>query len=346
MSEIRVALAAMGLPRRRPPRPADSPKRFPDGAQYRIEIPSTEGPGCLRAVLDEAARLDVRVHRVSQGSGVFILTDDELDEMAAAARRARRGQRCSRARTPAGRLGHGAGAGRGGARRAPRAARTRSSPASTTSCGPPTHGFRSVLIADIGVLAVFGDAARRRAAGRHAGEGVGRCCRSRTRPPRGCSRARRNTLNLPTDLTLPQIAAIRAAVDVPIDFYVEAPDNLGGFVRHHEIPELDPRRARRSTSSSAAQRARHLSVRRAPEATAIALSRERVRRARPGAGAARAQRRVVHHLGAGRRRPGAARRAIGERRRARRRTASARRAPIRRPARAPAGHRPSAPARR
>src|SRR5467141_1607590 len=59
-----------------------SAKRFPDGAQYRIEIPSTEGPRCLAAVLDEAARLEVTVHRVSQGSGVFMLTDEELDETA------------------------------------------------------------------------------------------------------------------------------------------------------------------------------------------------------------------------------------------------------------------------
>src|SRR5438132_13657369 len=46
------------------------------------------------------------------------------------------------------------------------------------------------------------------------------------------------TLNVPTDLTLPQLAASRAAVDVPLDEYVESPDNLGGFLRHHEIPEL------------------------------------------------------------------------------------------------------------
>jgi hypothetical protein len=25
---------------------------------------------------------------------------------------------------------------------------------------------------------------------------------------------------------------------VPLDVYVEAPDNVGGFIRHHEIPEL------------------------------------------------------------------------------------------------------------
>src|SRR5207237_8609699 len=47
-----------------------------------------------------------------------------------------------------------------------------------------------------------------------------------------------STINLPTDLTLGQIAAIRTAVDVPLDIYVECPDNIGGFVRYHEIAEI------------------------------------------------------------------------------------------------------------
>src|SRR3954471_17934187 len=66
----------------------ESAKRFADGARYRVEIPSCEGPRCLEAVLETSARLDVRIHRVSQGSGVFMLTDAELAEMAAMAREA------------------------------------------------------------------------------------------------------------------------------------------------------------------------------------------------------------------------------------------------------------------
>jgi hypothetical protein len=91
-----------------------------------------------------------------------------------------------------------------------------------------------------------------------------------------------NTLNLPTDLTLPQVAAIRAAVDIPLDVYVEAPDSLGGFVRLHEIPEI---------IRVAAPVYVKFGLRNAPDLypsgshllpTAVALSRERVRRARLG----------------------------------------------------------------
>jgi hypothetical protein len=91
-----------------------------------------------------------------------------------------------------------------------------------------------------------------------------------------------NTFNLPTDLTLPQIAAIRQAVDIPLDIYVEAPDDVGGFVRLYEIPEIV-----RIASPVYIK----FGLRNAPniypsglhiEASAIALTRERVRRARIG----------------------------------------------------------------
>ncbi len=81
-------------------------------------------------------------------------------------------------------------------------------------------------------------------------------------------------------MTAPQLAAIRAAIDAPIDLYIEAPDNIGGFIRHYEAPEL---------IRVGAPLYIKLGLRNAPdiypsgthiEATAIALSRERVRRAR------------------------------------------------------------------
>lgn len=64
------------------PDPADaSPHAFPDGGTWRTEVPSCEGPEALAAVLEEAASLEVPVHRISQGSGVWMLTDAEITEM-------------------------------------------------------------------------------------------------------------------------------------------------------------------------------------------------------------------------------------------------------------------------
>jgi hypothetical protein len=86
------------------------------------------------------------------------------------------------------------------------------------------------------------------------------------------------------DLTLPQIAAIRQAVDIPIDYYIESPDDFGGAVRHYEIPEI---------VRVAAPVYLKFGLRNHPplypaglhlEATVIALCRERVRRAAIGLG--------------------------------------------------------------
>jgi hypothetical protein len=142
---------------------------------------------------------------------------------------------------------------------------------------------RSVLLADIGALFAF---SRLRAAGVLPAEMQAKV--SVMLPAANAATAKvlaelgASTLNLPPDLSLAQIAAIRAAVDLPIDFYVEAPDTLGGFVRLHEIPEL---------IRVAAPVYVKFGLRNAPdvypsgthiESTTIALSRERVRRARLG----------------------------------------------------------------
>ena len=52
MAEARRYLAGLGLPDRDLGELPTSAKRFRDGAQYRVEIPSVEGPEPFRAVVD------------------------------------------------------------------------------------------------------------------------------------------------------------------------------------------------------------------------------------------------------------------------------------------------------
>jgi hypothetical protein len=47
-----------------------------------------------------------------------------------------------------------------------------------------------------------------------------------------------DSINIPSDLTLQQITEIRRVSRAPMDFYVEAPDDLGGFVRLYDTAEL------------------------------------------------------------------------------------------------------------
>ena len=280
MKGSRDFLQSMGLPGGDP---ADSPastRRFPDGGQYRIEIPSTEGPRALEQVLAEAAKRKVPVHRVSQGSGIMLMTDDEISEMVDIGRKAAIevnlfiGPRATydigaQAYTAAGKT---LGLGLRGADQLvfamedlKRAVRL---------------GLRSVLVSDIGILQVI---ARQRSAGQLPPELIIKTSvmMAPTNPVSAqiLQTLGADTINIPSDLTIPQIAAMRAAIHVPIDFYVEAPDNIGGFVRYYEIPEL---------IRVAAPIYLKFGLRNSPdvypsgthiENTVTALSRERVRRA-------------------------------------------------------------------
>lgn len=76
-------LEQLGYPRREANDLPSSPKRFPDGASYRVEMPSVEGPLALEATFSEADARGVTVHRVSSGTGILLATDGEIRDMVA-----------------------------------------------------------------------------------------------------------------------------------------------------------------------------------------------------------------------------------------------------------------------
>ena len=47
-----------------------------------------------------------------------------------------------------------------------------------------------------------------------------------------------DSINVPSDLSVSQIAELRAASDAALDLYVESPDDVGGFVRLYDTAEL------------------------------------------------------------------------------------------------------------
>ncbi len=213
--------------------------RFADGARYHIEIPSVEGPDAFQAVLDAAASYDVPVHRISQGSGIMLQTDAEIERMVKlgaehdievclfvgprAAWDIGAQVRADTGRVVAGSL---------------RGARQLVYGVEDVIRGCDL-GLRSVLVADLGQLWVL---ARMRADGQLPAELVLKT--SVSLPAANPATARvledlgATTINLPVDLTLEQIASIRDAVSAPLDIYIEGADDFGGPVRHYDIPEI------------------------------------------------------------------------------------------------------------
>jgi hypothetical protein len=255
-----------------------SEARFADGLRYRIEIPSVEGPRALEAVLDEAERRSVPVRRVSQGSGVMMLTDAEIRELAALGAGA--SVEVSLFLGPRGVWDTGGQslvtAAAGGNARG-----TAGIDASVAEVRRGVAlGIRSFLVADLGVLKTLGDM-------RSAGE-LPESVVLKTSVLLPCANPASahtlealgaTTINVATDLSPAELGELRTACSAPLDVYVEVPDDQGGFVRFYEVPEI---------VRLAAPVYVKLGLRNAPniypsglhlEELAVKLGRERVRRA-------------------------------------------------------------------
>lgn len=219
--------------------PSASGLRFPDGADFRIEIPSVEGPKVLAAVLDEASRRGVIVNRVSQGSGAMLHTESELCEMSRIASDA--GLEISLFVGPREEWGIGAmsrgpeGAALNGSVRGMRQLRY----AVEDSLRAIECGIRGLLIADLGLLQVLSQAREKNQIPRDVVFKVS-VMKGPSNPAtlKLLATLGGDTVNLPTDLTLAELSEMRAASTLPIDLYVEAPDSLSGIVRGNEIADL------------------------------------------------------------------------------------------------------------
>jgi len=217
----------------------DSTKRFPDGAQYRVELPSVEGVKALEATLEEIDALGLLVHRISQGSGIMLLRDEEISTMGKLC--AERGMELSLFVGPRGTwdisalpftpAGKAQGIRHEGADQLLYAMEDLKRAAAL--------GIRGALVGDEGLLLLTREMKQR---GILPPDFVIKCSvqmmASNPVSVRIMQDLGADTYNVPTALTLPKLAAIRQAIDIPIDLYVEVPDNFGGFIRLYEIPEF------------------------------------------------------------------------------------------------------------
>lgn len=239
MKASRDFLQSLGLP------PGDayslpsSEKRFADGGQYRFEVPGIQGPAVMRALLAELERLGLHSHRITQTKGIMALTDGEISEMVGLAEEHRLdlvlaiGPRATTdtsasVNTPEGqRMGYRLR----GQEQIVRALEDVRRAAAL--------GCRNFLVYDEGCLWMLDQA-------RQAGEipaesqfkvsahcGHGNPCSARVLQMLGA-----NSINPVRDIQLQMLAALRQAVDLPLDVHTENPASTGGFIRHYEVPEM------------------------------------------------------------------------------------------------------------
>ncbi|QRG70770.1 U32 family peptidase [Brevibacillus choshinensis] len=283
MKQTRELIEKLGFPASDCHDLPTSTKRFPDGAQYRVEIPSVEGPASFEAVVEACQTYGVTIHRISQGSGIMLLTDEELGQMAAIGQRENLevslfvGPRGTWDITPM----SWASAGKiTGLRSQGMDQLVYAIEDVKRAC---RMGIRSILVADEGLLWLVNEFKKTGELPDDLLVKVSvQMAQANPVSIRLIEQIGAGTYNVPTDLTLARLAAIRQAIDIPIDIYVEAPDDIGGFIRHYEIPEIIRVAAPvyikfgLRNSPNIYPSGTHL------EQTSISLCRERVRRARIG----------------------------------------------------------------
>jgi hypothetical protein len=217
-----------------------SQKRFPDKCHYRIEISGVERPSTLEALIDEMEKRDVPVHRlISMVMGATLLSDNEMEKFAQMAKDAK----LEVIVTPGPRTLWDLG----GQVRTPEGAVSGIRFRGSDNLAYVTadikraidFGFRGFLVVDEGLLWLLNEM---RKAGDIPKDVVFKVSifagHANPAGAKVLEMLGADTFNPVADLPLPMLAALRKAVDIPIDVHVCLFDSFGGFNRIWETPEI------------------------------------------------------------------------------------------------------------
>lgn len=216
-----------------------SKKRFSDGSQYKFEVPGIQKPLTLNSLISAFEEKDVKIHRVTQTKGIMFLTDEEIEEMVKLSKHNKLDLFLS--------VG-------------PRAVYDTSATAQTkegSRIGYRLRGYDNLVYAiedvkralDLGVRGIVlydegllwalakmrekGEIAKDVKFKLSAHAGAGNPASAKLFESIGL-----NSFNPVRDLSIPMIASIREAINIPIDIHTENPKSTGGFIRHYEVPKI------------------------------------------------------------------------------------------------------------
>ena len=240
MDKVSEAMERVGIPGRDAYDLPTSQKRFPDGAWYRMEISGVERPKVLEAVIDEAQKRNIPIHRlISVVMGATLLDKAELTSFAQMAADAK----MEVILTPGPRSAWDTGRqlvtpeGAFSGLRFRGSDQLRQVITDISTC--IDIGFRGFLVIDEGLLWLLNEMKK-------SGDipedvtfkvsiyaGHGNAAGGKVLEMLGAG-----TFNPVADLTIEQYASIRQVVDIPIDMHILLTESFGGFTRFYDAPEI------------------------------------------------------------------------------------------------------------
>ena len=218
-----------------------STKIFPDRANYRIEIAGVERASTMESMIDEANKRKITIHRVIATVGGATYCDfQELKDMAQMAR----DNQIEVIMTIGPRKGWDAGSKEASTPEGSLLGfRLRGSDHISYWIADMMRnleaGFRGFLVYDEGVLLILN---KMREEGFIPRETIfkfsvfgGYCSAAGAKVIESMGA---NTMNPASDVSLPILAGIRRAVNIPLDVYIIIVDSFGGMFRAYEAPEI------------------------------------------------------------------------------------------------------------
>jgi hypothetical protein len=241
LKTIRNFMEKEGIPGRDAHALPTSVKSFPDGANYRIEIAGVERASTMEAMIDEAHKRNVTIHRCIAAVGGSTYCDfQELKDMA----RMAHDEKIEMIMTVGHRKGWDPGSKEistpeGGMQ----GFRLRGSDNISYHIADIMRnveaGHRGFLVYDEGVLFILN---KMRAEGLIPEETIfkfsvfgGYCSAAGAKVLESMGA---NSMNPISDVSLPILGSIRQAANLPLDVYVIIVDSFGGMFRAYEAPEI------------------------------------------------------------------------------------------------------------
>ena len=241
LNKIRAFMERQGIPGRDAYELPTSTKTFSDGANYRIEIAGVERASTFEALIDEANRRDITVHRVIAAVGGSTYCDfEELKAMAQMAH----DEKIEVVMTVGHRKSWDVGSKEmSTSEGSMHAFRLRGSDHISYHIADIMRnieaGHRGFLVYDEGVLYLLN---KMRSEGLIPPETIlkfsvfgGYCSAAGAKVIESMGV---NSMNPLSDVSLPVLGSIRKAVNIPLDVYIIIVDSFGGMFRAYEAPEI------------------------------------------------------------------------------------------------------------
>jgi len=237
--ETRDALKKLGLPTGDAFDLPTSSKRFPDGAHYRIECPTVNSSDTVKALLDTATKNDVIINRITETYGMFRHTKKEIKEYCKLC--ADFG--CELLLSVGPRATYDTGATVLSPQGVRVGYRLRGMEQIIRAIEDIKRGYdfgvRGFLIYDEGMLWVVNDMRKN---GDLPKDIIFKCSAHMGH----CNPASiklladlgAESINPIRDMQIPMLAAMRQAIDTPLDVHTDNPPGSGGFIRTYEAPEI------------------------------------------------------------------------------------------------------------